>query len=204
MRMSPQSGPYLHRFSGEASAQAARCRTPLVIAVGGWLCSAVMRNGGVAASGWLRQLEGETGVAPLWEALFQLAAHPVPQVPPASLPPSRLGFQRSRFCSGSCSSHRCPLHMWLPRCLPAPFLHRGWASAAGLVRPVDVLCACGSYCGGWFWTVHVLPAPFLRRGWASRDLASAAGPARLVDVLCACGSCRGRVVLGSSVPVELT
>lgn len=46
------------------------------------VCSAVMRNGGVSAAGWLLQLEGETGVAPLWEALFQLAAHPVPQVSP--------------------------------------------------------------------------------------------------------------------------
>lgn len=46
------------------------------------VCSAVMCNGGASAAGWLLQLEGETGVAPLWEVLFQLAAHPVPQVSP--------------------------------------------------------------------------------------------------------------------------
>jgi len=42
--------------------------------------SKVMAEGGEAAVGWARQLEQETGIAPLWEVLFQLAAHPVPQV----------------------------------------------------------------------------------------------------------------------------
>jgi hypothetical protein len=39
-----------------------------------------MGEGGDAALGWTRQLEADTGIEPLWEVLFQLAAHPVPQV----------------------------------------------------------------------------------------------------------------------------
>ena len=43
-------------------------------------CSKVMGEGGDSALGWARQLEADTGIEPLWEVLFQLAAHPVPQV----------------------------------------------------------------------------------------------------------------------------
>ena len=32
------------------------------------------------AVAWMRQLEDEEGVAPLWEVFFQIAAYPVPQV----------------------------------------------------------------------------------------------------------------------------
>lgn len=39
-----------------------------------------MGEGGDAAVGWARQLGQEAGIEPLWEVLFQLAAHPVPQV----------------------------------------------------------------------------------------------------------------------------
>lgn len=31
---------------------------------------------------WMRQLEEEEAISPLWEVFFQLAAYPVPQVPP--------------------------------------------------------------------------------------------------------------------------
>ena len=30
--------------------------------------------------GWMRQLEDEEGLSPLWEVFFQIAAYPVPQV----------------------------------------------------------------------------------------------------------------------------
>lgn len=39
-----------------------------------------MGEGGDSALGWARQLEADTSIEPLWEVLFQLAAHPVPQV----------------------------------------------------------------------------------------------------------------------------
>ena len=38
------------------------------------------------AVGWMRQLEDEEGVTPLWEVFFQIAAYPVPQVGTMTLP----------------------------------------------------------------------------------------------------------------------
>jgi hypothetical protein len=35
-----------------------------------------------AVAGWAAALEEEAGVAPLWELLFQLMCHPVPQARP--------------------------------------------------------------------------------------------------------------------------
>lgn len=57
-----------------------------------------MGEGGDAAVGWTRQLEQETAIEPLWEVLFQLAAHPVPQVNIGSA-----GCQQLE-----CHSCRCP------------------------------------------------------------------------------------------------
>ena len=46
-----------------------------------WLLTQVMRD---AADGqvisWMRTLEEESGIVPLWEVIFQLMCHPVPQV----------------------------------------------------------------------------------------------------------------------------
>lgn len=46
-----------------------------------WLLTQVMRD---AADGqvvsWMRTLEEESGIVPLWEVMFQLMCHPVPQV----------------------------------------------------------------------------------------------------------------------------
>ena len=44
-------------------------------------CSRVMCEGRVEeAATWLRQLEEDAGVAPVWEVLFQAMCCPVPQV----------------------------------------------------------------------------------------------------------------------------
>lgn len=32
--------------------------------------------------GWVRDLEGQSQISPLWEVFFQLMCHPVPQVTP--------------------------------------------------------------------------------------------------------------------------
>ena len=45
------------------------------------LLARVFGEGGAdEAAAWMRLLEEEAGVAPLWEPLFQLMCHPVPQV----------------------------------------------------------------------------------------------------------------------------
>ena len=45
------------------------------------MCCQVFRDaaGGQVVS-WMRTLEEESGIVPLWEVMFQLMCHPVPQV----------------------------------------------------------------------------------------------------------------------------
>ncbi|KAK9838304.1 hypothetical protein WJX81_003260 [Elliptochloris bilobata] len=59
------------------------------------LFARVMAGGAPGAvAGWVRALEEEVGVAPLWEVLFQLMCHPVPQKLKAALDDAIAAFAR--------------------------------------------------------------------------------------------------------------
>ena len=80
------------------------------------LLAKVFREGSVPGEGsstspviaWMHVLEEETGARPLWEVMFQLMCHPVPQV---SVPPGRpvlsVTYSGAHTMAALCPAHTC-------------------------------------------------------------------------------------------------